>query len=156
MANVVIKYQGLRELREACKRMDKELDDKAMTGALKTIHYDIAEKVLGWARPSMPGRLSSMYRAGREQSGAAIKNKAGIEYAGSNEFGGRIPNRGSKGAGAHAAASKHARGTSGTHQHKPPMGGNSSYFIYPAIYAHDVEIKTEYDRAIRVLWDKIS
>lgn len=150
-----VQIKGLKELQAACKRMDVELGDKANTGMLKAIHHEVAQKVIDWAAPDMPGRLATMYKAANQAKGAIISNKPGTDYAGSNEFGGRIPNRGSKGAGAHKAASKHARGSRGTHQHKPPMGGKSSYFIYPAAEAHDREIRDYYDTEIAKRLDKV-
>lgn len=146
MAFAAIQVKGEKELRKGLKQTEGAIQD------LKQAHKAIGKLVLDSARPTFPskgsGKLVGSWKSSLVSRGVRVYSS--LVYAGVNEFGGRIPNRGSKGAGARMAGQKHARGEVGTHLHKPAIGGpmGTSYFIYPAIDREKKHIIRQYEEDI--------
>lgn len=149
MAFAEIQVKGEREFRRGIGQMADAVSD------LKQAHKAIGEKVLDSARPTFPvrsGKLVGSWKASLLKSGVRVYSS--LVYAGVNEYGGRIPNRGSAGAGSRKAGQHQARGSVGTHLHKPHLGGKGSYFIYPAIDRERKNIIRQYEEDIQRIGKK--
>ena len=140
MSKAAIQITGIKEVARACKEADLALGEKTARGGLKEVHKQVADKVISWARPTQPvgatGDFSGSFKSSKLQKGAQIRST--LIYAGVNEFGGSIPNR----------------GHTGTHLHKP-KAPNESYYYYPAIRSHEAEITTTYQKEIDNLLNAI-
>lgn len=134
-----IKVAGLDELRRELRR----LDTPGLVDELKTVNYDVAEQVVGWAQANaarwgpMDQRAAATLSAARAQKAARVRlGGARAPFAQGAEFG-----------AGHNKPRPTARGTvRGWNQFRSwrGNGADAGYWLYPAIRDHTDEIVERY------------
>jgi phage gpG-like protein len=146
-----MKVEGLKELRKALKATENDFSD------LKAVHEEVADMVKWGAISKMPqrsGDLAASYFSRATKTTGMVGSQ--LVYSGVSEFGGRIPNPGTKKGfvgPTNKGTSKGKKGgytQSGTHLHKPTARskGQSSYYTYPAAKENEDKIQDMYKKEI--------
>jgi hypothetical protein len=134
-----VRIEGIKELRRALNKIDKELT-KEFRGELKKIGDDVANDARS-SVPSRTGRARGSIRSGMSgNNGYVAGGKKAVPYYGWLDFGSREPRSGNP-------RSRGPWAKSG----EGPKGGR---FIYPAINRNRAEIHRRAVRAMEEAKDK--